>query len=183
MQITWTILKAMFAETTFNISGKVTTHRLARLATEVMCVAIGLAIGAWIRFPLPFSPVPVTLQTFVVLIAPFFIARDRVAAGASLFALLGLLGMPIFASTGGAGFGYLLGFIIAPHVMHGFNNRVTGMMAGMSVIYALGVCWLAEWMHVGWGSAMCLGVVPFVPGDLAKIMLACAIMRKISPRI
>ena len=146
-------------------------------ALEILGVAGLLTVGALLRVPLPFSPAPITMQTFCVLIAPFLTRPGRATAGIGLYVALGLAGAPLFAVTSGATLGYLAGFVAAPWIVRAFRRTVWGMLAAMGVIYALGVLWLSAWMGASMLQAVMVGVLPFLPGDLLKLIAAhqCAV--------
>ncbi|MDW8060714.1 MAG: biotin transporter BioY [Thermomicrobium sp.] len=161
----------------------------ARLATSVALVVAGsflTALAARIAIPLPFSPVPITGQTFAVLLVGAALGSRRGAASMALYVAEGLAGLPVFAGgAAGPGVllgptgGYLVGFIAAAFVTgwlaeRGLDRRpvttALAMALGNLVIYLFGVSWLS--VFVGVAKAPLLGMVPFLPGDLLKIVLA-----------
>lgn len=141
---------------------------------------------AQVRIPLPFTPVPLTGQTFAVLLAGAALGSRRGLASMSLYLLLGGLGLPFFAGgQGGLAYlagptlGYLLGFVLAAWLTGRLAERglerslrtsVLPFLAGTIVIYACGAGWLA--LSLGLQKALLLGIVPFVAGDLLKVALA-----------
>lgn len=139
------------------------------ISLEIMAVAALMALAALVRFPLPFSPVPVTLQTFMVLVVPFAIDRHRAAAGMALYMGLGLAGAPLFAVASGATLGYLLAFVASPYIIRSVKSPLLGMIAATLCIYAAGAAWLSLWMGVSPVQAVVLGVVPFIPGNVVKL--------------
>ena len=141
---------------------------------EVLAVAGAVAFGAQARFYLPFTPVPITLQTLPVLLAPFAIGRLRATAGMALYMCLGIAGVPLFAAAPGIGatFGYLLGFILAQTVVTRFRNPAAGIAAGLAVIYMAGATWLSLGAHVTPWQPVVMGVVPFLPGAMIKATAA-----------
>ena len=155
---------------------------------------LGLAglmyLGALAKIPLPFTPAPLTLQTLVVLVAPFLLGRDRAFSGIALFIFLGLTtqaaGLAVFATASGVTYGYLAGFPLAPLVMARFSRTPAGIMTAMTVASAMillfGALWLQLFLHIPFGQAVLLGAVPFLPGDLIKIAFACALVRRMSSR-
>jgi biotin transport system substrate-specific component len=163
----------------------------ARLLTSAPLVVAGsvlTALAAHVSIPLPFTPVPITGQTFAVLLVGAALGSRRGAASMALYVAQGLAGLPVFAG-GKAGLavllgptgGYLIGFIAAAFVTgwlaeRGWDRRplttALAMVLGNLVIYLLGVSWLA--VFVGISKAPLLGMVPFLPGDLLKILLATA---------
>ena len=147
---------------------------MAPAVMEALAVAGAVAIGAQLRFPIPGTPVPVTLQTVPVLLAPFAVGRCRATAGMALYVLLGILGTPLFAGSAGIGatFGYLLGFMVAPSLIMRFERPVAGLLAGFAVIYGCGMAWLAFWAELSFVQALMMGVVPFIPGAVLKGMAA-----------
>lgn len=163
---------------------------VAYSAALVATFALLIALSAQAFIPLPFTPVPVTLQTLTVLLAGVLLGSRRGAAAAMAYVGAGALGLPLFAA-GGAGLarlagptgGYLLGFIAAAFVTgwlaeRGMDRRaatmVLAMLAGNAVIYACGLPWLA--LYVGLGNVLALGLVPFIVGDAVKILLTAAVL-------
>lgn len=158
------------------------------LAWKVVLVLAGsalIALAAQVRIPLPFSPVPVTGQTFAVLLVAAALGRLGVA---SVIAYLteGAIGLPVFAGgaaglsyIGGPTGGYLVGFVLAALIVGAAAERrwdrrlVTSllvMLLGEIAIYACGVAWLARFpLPVSPWQA---GLIPFIPGDLFKMVLA-----------
>jgi len=139
---------------------------------ETLAVAGAVALGAWVRIPLPFTPVPVTLQTLVVLLAPFAVGSRRAAAGMVLYLALGLAGAPVFALSFGPTFGYIVGFALAAWAMGRARTVLGAIVVGQAVIYLAGTAWLAAWLHVSPQRAVALGVAPFVVGDALKALAA-----------
>ena len=149
-----------------------------------------VALCARIAIPLPFSPVPVTAQTLAVLLIGALLGSRR--GGLSMLAYLaqGMAGLPVFAGglsgpavlTGPTG-GYLIGFAVAAFCTgwlaeRGWDRRFVttflAMLLGNLVIYLCGVSWLST--LVGWDDAFRLGLYPFLIGDVAKIVLATALL-------
>ncbi|MCL4394964.1 MAG: biotin transporter BioY [Chloroflexi bacterium] len=158
------------------------SHTAAYDAGLVIGGSILLALSAQVAIPLPFSPVPVTAQTLVVLLIGATYGSRRAAACLIAYLAEGVAGLPVFAA-GGAGFvhllgptgGYLAGFLAAAFVTgllaeHGWDRRVAtsllAMLVGNVVIYAFGLAWLGRFVPIGQIAA--LGLLPFMPGDLAK---------------
>lgn len=147
------------------------------------------AVGAWIKIPLPFTPVPFTLQVFFVLLAGIVLGPSRGAASLLVYLLLGVVGLPVFAG-GSAGIGvifgptggYLISYPIAAAVT-GFlskSNRPTALKAiapflGIVIIYALGVAQLAAVKKIGLVPAVVAGALPFMPFDAVKALFALVV--------
>ncbi len=141
---------------------------------------------AQVRIPLPFTPVPLTAQTFAVLLVGAALGARRGALSLGLYLALGLIGLPVFAGgASGAAYalgptgGYLLGFVAAAWVAGRLAERGLErslrtswlpFLSGMLVIYACGAGWLA--LLLGLSKALILGVLPFLVGDALKIVLA-----------
>ncbi len=143
----------------------------------VIAVAGALALGAMIRLPLPFTPVPLTLQTFVVLAAPYLVGRWNASMGAGLFMALGLGGAPLFAA-GGPTLGFIASWIALPWLMTLFRHPAAGLAAGTALMYVMGAGWLAYWANLTAWQAVTLGVAPFVAGDALKAAAAYGVIRK-----
>lgn len=161
---------------------------LVRDLTLITAVALLTAAAAQFRIPLPGSPVPITGQTFAVLLGAAALGPLRGSSAQSLYVLLGIVGLPVFteASAGiqviaGPTGGYLIGFVVASAVVgalarRGADRHVLGTViafaAGSAVIYALGVPWLILTTGMGLGEGLWLGAGVFLVGDTLKALLA-----------
>lgn len=162
----------------------------ARLRTPALVVGFALltALAAQITFPLPWTPVPVTGQTFAVLLTGAALGWRRGAAAQLLYVALGAVGLPFYAegasgweaATGATG-GYLLGFVLTAALVGALAERrqdrsvltsVPAMLAGTALTYLCGVTWLAHSLGVDAATAMELGLIPFVIGDAVKLAAA-----------
>ncbi len=175
-----------------------------RLATDVVLVVSGAAVvslAAQFTVPLPF--VPITGQTLAVLLVGSALGASRGALSLVLYAVLGLVGLPVFAPSddgshlvGVAAFthssgGYIIGFIAAAAVtgwlaQRAWDHRWLGALAafglGTAVTFLFGTVWLAFWLgHHGYPddlvTVLSLGVLPFIPGSVIKAALAAVIVR------
>jgi biotin transport system substrate-specific component len=148
-----------------------------------------VGLSAQVAIPLPFTPVPLSLQTFAVLLSAAALGPARAAAGMLLYLVAGMAGVPWFSQqTSGWGFpsfGYIIGFVLAAALVgvlarRGADRRVIGtaatMVAGNLVIYAVGVPYLAVAIGVDLPQALALGAVPFLLGDGLKILLAAGLL-------
>ncbi|MCC6338631.1 MAG: biotin transporter BioY [Acidimicrobiia bacterium] len=159
-----------------------------RTALGVVGFALLTAVAAQIRFHLPFTPVPVTGQTFAVLLTGAALGMRAGAASQALYLALGLIGLPVYtdfeggwhAATGSTG-GYLVGFVVAAAVVgalaerrqdRSFLTSVPAMLTGTAIIYTLGALWLAHHLDVSLSKAVELGVSPFLIGDAVKLVAA-----------
>jgi biotin transport system substrate-specific component len=167
-----------------------TTAFLAYEAPLVLAGSALIALSAWIALPLPFSPVPVTAQTFAVLFVGSALGARRGAAVVLAYLAEGACGLPVFAggSSGvhvfvGPTGGYLAGFVLGAWLCgalaeRGFDRRpvttVVSMALGNVAILVPGLLWLAQF--VGTERVLALGLFPFLPGDVLKITLAAALL-------
>jgi biotin transport system substrate-specific component len=157
----------------------------ARNVAAVLAASLLISVSAWVRIPLPFSPVPVTAQTLAILLVGVILGPRHGSWAVLTYLLQGLVGLPVFAggASGAAVLlgptgGYLLGFVAAAYVTGWLHQRGYGALAligGNLVIYLLGVSWLA--LGVGPTAALSLGFLPFIPGDLIKLGCAALLLR------
>jgi biotin transport system substrate-specific component len=163
-----------------------------RTIALVVGAALLTAASAQVVIPLGFSPVPITGQTFAVLLTGAALGPMRGAAGQGLYLLLGGVGLPFFADASGgwqvisgATGGYLVGFVLAAALVGWLARRgvdrtphgtAAAFIAGSLVIYAVGVPWLAVVIDVPLAEAIRLGMVPFLPGDVFKAALAAGVL-------
>jgi biotin transport system substrate-specific component len=170
---------------------EVVKSRAGSLVIGVTSFAMLTAIGAWVRVAFPGTPVPITLQTFFVLLGGAVLgAYGGLAQG--IYVMLGLLGVPVFAIglglLGPTG-GYLIGFVVAAvvvgvlvRVRKSFGWVVLSMTVGSLVIYLFGALQLGLFLPGGFRSVFVLGVLPFVPGDVIKILTASMIYYRFQAR-
>lgn len=155
--------------------------------------ALLTGFGAQMRIPLPFTPVPITLQTLFVLssgavLGPFWGLTSQL-----LYLLLGIMGCPYFAGwqkgiltlLGPTG-GYLLGFPLASYIAgliagKGELKRMyLGMVSGNILIYLFGSLWLGNVLSLSFKQALIKGVLPFIPGDIFKIVVGGIFVNSLS---
>lgn len=165
---------------------------LLRDAALVVAGAVLVGICAQVVVPLPFTPVPLTLQTFGVLLAGAALGWRRGAASMILYGALGVAGLPWFASHMGGtailsypSFGYVIAFPVAAGLVGWLAGRhcdrspvrtAAMMIAGSAVTYAGGLPWLMVNLHVGLAEGLHLGVTPFLPGDAIKALAAALVL-------
>jgi len=158
------------------------------------------SLGAYVRIPLPFSPVPITLQTFFVILGGAMLGRKLGALSQFSYLTLGAFGLPVFQGYASGLFhifgptgGYLAGFVPAAFIVgkilerknaaRNFARITLAMAAGLFTIYFFGISWLMISMRVGLTTAIFLGFTPFIPGALVKLIAAASIYRKIGTRV
>ena len=154
---------------------------VATRETALTLLGVGaLALSAHVIIPLPFTPVPITGQTFAVLLLAAAYGARRGLASMALYLLVGAAGLPVFAAGAGvASDGYLAGFALATLVVGWLAERgwdrslptsIAAMLLGEVAIYACGLAWLARF--VGWEHVVALGLAPFLVGDAFKLLAA-----------
>ena len=154
---------------------------LIALMTAVTCVLGPLSI------PLPFSPVPISLTNFAIFLAIFVLGMKSGTISFIIYLLLGAIGVPVFSSfrgglqvLAGPTGGYLIGFIFLALIMgfalDHFDRKlvptIIGMIIGMAICYIFGTAWLAGQLGMSFVAALGVGVIPYLPGDTAKIIIA-----------
>ncbi len=175
-----------------------------------LALSIGIAgltgLLAQARIPLPWSPVPVTGQTFAVLLAAILLGRWWGGISLAIYAGLGAAGLPWFSGwSGGVGYlagptgGYIIGFILAALFLGHFTDTYVRsrsflsmlalmLFANFVLIYVPGLLLLGLWLKsVGGGSVtfttlLSMGAIPFIPGDITKAVMAAALARGITPK-
>lgn len=168
------------------------TISLVGLMTALICVLGPLSI------PLPFSPVPISLTNLAIYFTIYVIGMKRGTLSYLIYLLIGFVGIPVFSSfTGGAGKllgptgGYLIGFIFMALICGFFVDKWTtklylhfiGMVLGTAVCYLFGTVWLAYQAGMSFQAALAAGVIPFLPGDLAKIIIAMLLGPQVSKKL
>jgi biotin transport system substrate-specific component len=170
--------------------------RLARVfdASLVAGFSLLIALSAQVAIPLPFTPVPVTLQTFAVILTGCLLGSGRGALAALAYLAEGSAGLPFF-SGGTAGLvhllgptgGYLVGCVAAAFaagflVERGLARRSAGLLAALVisdlVVFVFGVAWLGAF--TGIAKAVVLGFVPFLVGDALKLAVAWGVLQGVS---
>lgn len=177
------------------MQGRATSTTLVRtwIRQRTLLTDFGLVIGfslltalmAKIAIPLPFTPVPITGQTFAVLLTGALLGSRLGAATMLTYILEGSIGLPVFARATAASYGYLAGFVVAAFVVGWLAERgwtrdvlhcIGAMIAGEVAIYAFGLAWLAHYPAIGWGKVLALGFFPFLIGDAVKLIAAALIV-------
>ena len=174
-----------------------TLDRAVRVAAVLIVTGL-TAVAAQVSIPLPFTPVPFTLQPMVVLLGGAALGARLGMASQVLYLALGMAGFPVFAASAvlpqgllrllGPTGGYLMSYPFAAYVAgalaeRGFDRRyvtsVLAMATGLALVFGCGVIWLAWFArpaHLGLDAALRTGLYPFLPADIVKICVAAAIM-------
>ena len=149
-------------------------------------------------FSIPIGPVPISLTNLAIYFALYILGMKEGTISYLIYLLIGLIGIPVFSgfTSGpeklfGPTGGYLIGFIplavIAGIIIDRFTSKrflcLAGMVAGTIFCYAMGTAWLAYQAGMDWKAALWAGVIPFIPGDLIKMLLAIMIGPKIQAQL
>lgn len=160
---------------------KVKTIVLIGLMTALTCVLGPLSV------PLPFSPVPISLTNLAIYFTIYVVGTKKGTMSYLIYLLIGFIGVPVFSAfTSGPGKlfgatgGYLIGFIFMAFICGIFIDKwpsklylhFIGMVLGTIVCYLFGTIWLSFQAGMSLKAAALAGVLPFIPGDLVKILLA-----------
>lgn len=163
---------------------------LARQTAIVVGASLFVALCARVSLPLPFTPVPLTLQNFGVLLAGLALGSRRGFAALALYLAEGALGMPVFNPLGLGGMAQLLGptggYLLAYPVVaflsgwiwerrRGFVPALLGATAGEIVLFGCGVSWLMLLARVPFSQAAMFGLYPFVFAEVIKVLAAAAL--------
>lgn len=161
--------------------------QVARDVALILSFSIITAVCAQLKVEV--GVVPITMQTFAVLLAGALLGSKRGTLSQVTYLLLGLTGIPWFARGGGMGyilsptFGYIVGFIFAAYFVgwlceRGFDRQIKtailAMLIGNIILYVPGILWLAKF--VGFEKVLFVGFYPFILGDLFKILLAGSVL-------
>ena len=173
------------------------TTRVRAIVRDVLLVvgfALLTAAAAQIEIQLGFTPVPLTGQTFAVLLSGAVLGMRRGSLSQLVYWMAGLTGLPFYSggaggwkSGTGATLGYLVGFIVAAGAIgylaekkqdRNFATSLPAMLLGSTLIYTCGAAWLTTYLNIGFATgetnAIALGVAPFLVGDVIKALLAAA---------
>ena len=157
-----------------------------------------IAIGSYIIIPLPFSPVPIALQSFFILFAGLLLGARWGSASVAIFLLVGAIGLPVFAEakggivhfagpTGGYLISYIPAALLTAFISHAKNRSrlrdILALTAGTVLIYVIGVTWLMLSLKLSPIKALSAGFFPFIPGDILKIAAAAALAPVLRPYV
>ena len=157
---------------------------LASDAGLVLAFSLFTGLRAHIAIPLPFTPVPITGQTFAVLLCGAALGARLGTASMLLYITEGVAGLPVFAvAPGAASYGYLAGFVVAAFIVGWFadlgwtkdlSRTITAMIAGEIAIYFFGLLWLAHFVPPT--KVLDFGLYPFLIGDAIKLAAAAVVL-------
>ncbi|NBJ81994.1 biotin transporter BioY [bacterium 1XD42-94] len=173
------------------VSKKLTITQMtaAALMTAITCILGPMSL------PIPISPVPISLTNLVIYMMAYVLGARLSLVSYATYLLLGAVGLPVFsgfsgglAKLAGPTGGYLVGFLflapIAGFFVEKFPERISmhilGMVLGTTVCYLFGTVWLASQLKMDFVSGLFAGVIPYLPGDAAKIIAAVLIGPRLS---
>lgn len=168
-------------------------HALVRDILIVVAASLVIAISAQVAVPVPFSPVPMTLQPMAILLAGALLGSARGAAAAALYLFEGATGLPVFANgkggliwlVAGPTAGYLLSYPLVAWTTGWFSERgwtrnalttIPMMAVGIALIHLSGWSWLSTVIGMSPAGAFAAGTAPFLAGDVVKIAIAAALL-------
>jgi len=163
----------------------------------VLAFIILTSLGGFVRIPLPFTPVPITLQTLFVLLGGAFLGSSLGAFVQLSYIILGISGLPIFSGAGsgliylaGPTSGYLFGFILASFFIGRFIKSSNNLLFTFGLfcladllILSCGVIWLKLFLGYSFTKLLLIGFLPFLPGDLFKILVAIGLYCRLKTRL
>lgn len=166
------------------------------IALVGMMAAVTCVLGP-LSIPLPISPVPISLTNFAIYLAIYVLGMKKGTLSYLIYLLIGLAGLPVFSAfTGGPGKllgptgGYLIGFIPMALICGIFIEKrqqrywhFIGMVLGTLIAYLFGTAWMAWQSGMTFRQGLAAGVIPFIPGDLAKIIICMIIGPEIRKRL
>ena len=161
-----------------------TIPRTRTMALIAIMAAITCVLGP---LSIPIGPVPISFTNLAIYITVIILGTKNGTISYLIYLLIGLVGLPVFSNfTGGPGKlfgptgGYLIGFIAMAVITGIFVEKskghyvfsIIGMVLGTLVTYLLGTLWLGYQLNLSFPQALSAGVIPFIPGDLIKILIA-----------
>jgi len=162
----------------------------------IIALTLMMSLGAFVRISLPFSPVPITLQTFFVLLCAASLGTWGVVTQ-MLYIALGASGLPLFTGAGagllyvfGPTAGYLAGFVLAALFMSfALRSKRENPLYSLFIFFSAslmilfcGTVWLKVFLSCSWAQAFFAGFLVFIPGDLLKAAVACGIYSRLKSR-
>lgn len=165
---------------------------------QVLCALFAAFCAVCAQLTIPIQPVPITLSTFAVLLAGGFLGARYGLLSIIIYLLLGAAGVPVFSMMrGGVSLlvgpsgGFLIGYaamafvtgLVVEIMGYSFKNMMIAAICGTLACYFLGISWFIFSTRTGVWSAFMLCMFPFIPGDLAKIVLASFLVSKYRKRL
>lgn len=172
---------------------EIVTNKIAVKSLTALFFLTALALSAFVRIPLPFTPVPATMQTFVIMCMAAFAGRGAGLAAVAAYLTFGAAGVPWFTNAG-SGWLYLAGptagylwafvpaFLAASFILRGGSRSpvrlVVAFLAAEVIIFTAGVLWLRVYFAGSFAQAFAAGAAPFIAAEGFKLMAAVAVSAK-----
>ncbi len=190
-QLSWYVLKK-----------DILTDAITRRGVGILAFLMLTIAGAFLYIPLPVTPVPITLQTFFVLLCAAFLNRKDGFFTQGTYVGLGAMGLPVFSGAAGGLLklfgptgGYLVGFAACIYVVSAllenfkkkkqlsFPKILFAFSSGIAAIYFCGGLWLAFITKFSFSKVIACGIMPFIGGDVLKVIIAAIIFHKSNSRM
>ncbi len=168
------------------------------LQSMVLIAIMAAVICVMAPFSIPIGPVPISLTNFAIYIIVYILGWKRGTLSYLLYLAIGLIGVPVFSGFSG-GFGklfgptggYLFGFIFICIISGLFVEKskhkivlsLLGMVLSTAICYVFGTAWLAYQAHLSFSAALAAGVIPFIPGDIIKMVIAVLVGPQIAKQL
>lgn len=158
-----------------------------QVKTLVLCALFAALVAVCAQISIPLGPVPITLSLLPVLLCAALMKKQHAAMAMAVYMLMGVVGLPVFSGlTGGPGKlfgptgGYIIGYIPCAFLVslvlekwgRAYWKQCLAMVLGVAVCYVFGTVWFMLMRHMGLWESLTLCVIPFLPGDAVKILLA-----------
>jgi len=182
---------------TIALNRDIITSKSLNAVIGVAFFALATAFGAYIRIPVPGTPIHMTLQTFFVALSGAVLGRKLGALSQASYIFLGLIGLPVFQGYGsgpayvfGPTGGYLAGFMAASFVIGRMLQKnalsahkiAVSFITGNAILYSFGVAWLMIIYRVSFINAVNMGLIPFLAAEAVKVFAAAFIYHAIASR-
>lgn len=183
--------------TAITLNREIINSKSINAVLGVAFFAVATALGAYIRIPIPGTPVPITLQTFFVVLSGAVLGRRLGILSQASYLALGVIGLPVFQGCGfgmahifGPTGGYLAGFIAASFLVGKMLENETSntyriilsFAAGNAILYGFGIAWLMAIYRMSLLHAITIGLIPFLTAEAVKISAAAFVYRAIAKR-
>lgn len=182
---------------TLSLDRNIVSSKSLNAVIGVVFFVLATAFGAYIRIPVPGTPVPITLQTLFVALSGAVLGKKLGLFSQAAYLFFGVVGLPIFQGYGfgalhlfGSTGGYLIGFMAASFIVGKMLEKdnlnpykiAASFIAGNVVLYGLGVAWLVVLYRISFLHAITIGLIPFLTAEAVKIFAAALIYRGIADR-
>lgn len=172
-------------------------NKSVKSLTLIALMAAVICILGPFTITIPISPVPIAFANLAIYFTVMLLGWKKGTISCLIYLLIGLVGVPVFphfpvagqvfGPTGGYLIGYIFLALIGGYFVEKFTGKLAmyfvGMVLGTIVLYAFGTAWLAFQTGMTFGAALMAGVIPYIPGDLVKIILAVLVGNEVRKRL